>query len=139
MIFWEDDETGEEDVVVEGFPSNRPLTKDKSSLGWGNLKNEKNEKEQTKPEIVKLRDPLPIPEDMTPDEFEKALEDAADTYDGSTPYKPLPKDGDESGNSNSLAGSVIREFDNDYEPSRNVRGWNKDVLPPPPPEKPLVQ
>jgi len=126
FIFWEDDETGKDANIVEGFPENRVGTKDKSSFGWGNLEKDM----ATKPEEAKKRDILPIPDGMSPEEFEQELKDNLESYDDSVRYEALPEKNDDSGNSNSLVGSVLRESGSDYEPSRLAPGWDKDVLPP---------
>jgi len=134
-IFWEDDETGEAETIVEGYPENRVGGEKISSSGdWGNLVKEEG-KGQTELDDIKKRDSLPVPEGMDPEEFLGKLEDAADSYDDSVPYKAIPRKKDDSGNSNSLTGNVLREAGSNYEPSRFAPGWDKDVLPPSPEEQ----
>jgi len=123
-IVEENFETNRERVLVEGFPNRRVGTGEKSSFRWGTLERS----EESRPESITTRDTLPIPEGMSSEEFKSNLEEAADSYDGSVPYEAIPELNDESGNSNSLIGSVVREAGSDFTPSRWAPGWNKEVL-----------
>ena len=124
MIIERRTETNRERVMIEGFPNRRVGKGEKTSFGWRNLERS----EESIPESIPIRDPLPIPEGMSSEEFKSNLEEAANSYDGSVTYEAIPESNDSSGNSNSLTGSVIREAGSDYTPSRWAPGWNKDVL-----------
>lgn len=123
-----DNETGEEEVIVEGFPENEisdpiKLLKD----GWGNLERE----EKTDPSDIseENKDVLEIPEGMTEAEFKAEIECQASCYDNAVPYDPLPKKNNGEGNSNSLIGSVLRASGSNYKQSKKAPGFNVNVLP----------
>jgi len=124
-----DNDTGEENVIVEGFPANEisdpmKILKD----GWGNLVRN----EQTDPSSIENKEVLDIPDGMTEEEFKNELLKQASSYDNSVPYNPLPGNPDsriDNGNSNSLIGSVLRAAGSDFEPSRISPGFKINVLP----------
>ena len=146
LIIHKNPETGDDDVLVEGFPTNRVGTKAKKLGGWGNLRRETNKPDQTDPNSIEKKDPILIPRGMTEEEFKKAILDAANRYRGNVPYKGLlhqqipgkdyyylklrdhPRTRGRFGNSNSLIGSVLRALGINFKPSEKVPGWNKDVL-----------
>ena len=146
LIIHKNPETGDDDVLVEGFPTNRVGTKAKKLGGWGNLRRETNKPDQTDPNSIEKKDPILIPRGMTEEEFKKAILDAANRYRGNVPYKGLPHQQIQGkdyyylklrdhprtrggfGNSNPLIGSVLRALGINFKPSEKVPGWNKDVL-----------
>ena len=139
LIRMKNTESGKEKTLVEGFPQDRIDRSDDNIPGWGSLKRTTESDLQTPGEEIDIRDPLPVPKGMSGDEFEASINEAADRYNNSVPYKALPARGDGSGNSNSLVGSVLRAAGSDYKPIRKVPGWNKEVLPALPSKKKLVE
>ena len=146
LIVYKNPETGEVQVLVEGFPTNRFGTKEKKLGGTGNLKRETDTTKQTDPKIIEKKEPIPIPKGITEKEFKKAMLDAANRYRDNVPYNALPHQRMPSkddyylklrnhprtrgvpGNGNSLIGSVLRDIGINFKPSEKVPGWNKDVL-----------
>jgi RHS repeat-associated protein len=70
---------------------------------------------------------VPVPENMTTQEFEDTIKDVADSYTGTDKYDALPKGNGES-NSNSYVGSIIRTSGvSDFKPDEYVPGWKINI------------
>jgi len=123
MLIHTNEETGEEATIVEGWPTNESSF---GSEGYGKL-----EKEINTPSWAigsEDRETVPIPEGKTEEEFLANIKRASDSYTGDVDYSPIPSVENETGNSNSLVGSVLTEAGSDFQPSRTSPGFNVNVL-----------
>ena len=77
---------------------------------------------------IEYTEPLPIPEGMIEGEFVRHIENLMTEYNNNrVPYSLFPTQGQ--GNSNSLVGSILRKSGSDFQPTRNVPGWDIDIFP----------
>ncbi len=130
LIIHVDNETGVETNIVEGYPQNE-ITENAgvvtSGPGWGNLQKEL----KTDPNDIseENREDIPVPINMTEDEFIENLIGGFESYGDDVKYEMLPSSNRETGNSNSLVGSVLRGAGSDHKPGRNMPGVTINVLP----------
>ena len=131
-IIFKNNETGEEKVMVEGFPEIGPTPnprgdEETGETWWGELiRSEENEASDIPQEDKEAVD---VPEGMTEEGFRQEILDNAKTYDNSVEYFPVPELIGGTGNSNSLIGSVLRASGSNFKPSRIAPGFGRDVLP----------
>jgi hypothetical protein len=133
--------TGEEEIIVEAFPTNRIFTEDKKNLGFGNLEaadeNIFGEEFSDITEDVNRRVDLPLAVGLSSEEMLNALLDYNQSYPDNIPYPGkdtgnfggVPKTDDLTANSNSFVGTIIRDLGIEYDHPRflSAPGWEKDV------------